>query len=391
MFSTNSDFSLCRTMVVDDSLLDRKIFCAILKRLGIHHITQCCSGHEALVALNEHIPDLIVLDIRLGDMNGLDLCQQIRAMPGLESTPIAMQSGLGDIDTIKEAFRRGAHDYFIKPLKEEEVAVRLQSMLLLRNEMKERIRHAQALSLLLRKILPEPIARELEEQGSVQSRWCDNAVLMILDFTAASRVALELEVKELIQHFNAQFDAFDEISDHYGITRIKTVGDEYQTVVGLFEQDSNMALRSLAAAFDMRWLVQQWMYMRRAQQRPCWNVRLSVHGGPTAWGVMGNTHLQFDLIGSTINEAHRICTAANDGAIWCSEGIAKPLHQQANFTPQGTTNLRNIGDFSLFEVSHLDHDIHTSLLEQIIPGHAAWHQAHLPQLLHHINQVGAEG
>ncbi|MDQ6979623.1 MAG: adenylate/guanylate cyclase domain-containing response regulator, partial [Mariprofundaceae bacterium] len=279
MFSANHDFSDCHTMVVEDSPLDRKIFCAILKRLGIHHITQCCSGHEALITLQDHIPDLMVLDIRLGDMNGLDLCEQIGGMPGLESTSIAMQSGLGDIDTIKEAFRRGAHDYFIKPLKEEEVAVRLQSMLLLRNEMKERIRHTQALSLLLRKILPEPIAQELEDEGAVQPRWCDDAVLMMLDFTAASRVALEMDVEELIQHFNAQFDAFDEISDHYGITRIKTVGDEYQAVAGLFAHDPHMAIRSLAAAFDMRWLVQQWMRRRSEQQRPCWNIRLSVHRG----------------------------------------------------------------------------------------------------------------
>jgi CheY-like chemotaxis protein len=386
MFSSNSDFSACRTMVVDDSLLDRKIVCASLKRLGIHHITQCCSGREALLTLEEHVPDLIILDIRLGDMSGLDLCQQIRAMPGLESTPIAMQSGLGDIETIKEAFQRGAHDYFIKPLKEEEVAVRLQSMLLLRNEMKERVRHAQELSLLLRKILPEQIARELEDKGSVQSRWCDDAVLMILDFTAASRVALELNVEELIQHFNAQFDAFDTISDHYGITRIKTVGDEYQTVAGLFDDDANIAIRSLAAAFDMRWLVQQWMHTRRAQQRPCWNVRLSVHRGPTAWGVMGNTHLQFDLIGSTINEAHRICTAANDGTIWCSEAIATALQTYASFDTQGATHLRNIGDFALFEVTQLSPDIHTSI-EAIIPGHAAWHQAHLPRLLERVVSV----
>jgi len=369
-------------MLVDDQKLDRMVFGSILRKLGIYQVIECGSGEQALSLLKaEPAPDLIILDIRLGDMDGLILCQRIRAMPGLESTPIAMQSSIQDVDTIRRAFEHGAHDYFIKPLRTEEVAIRLRSMLLLRHEMQERARQAQELSALLRRVLPNPIADELERTGEVQSRWCDEAVLMVLDFTGSSRVALEIPIEELIALFNAQFDAFDDISAHYGMTRVKTVGDEYQSVAGLFNDDADVVLRTTAAAFDMRWLVQAWMKKRQQHKLPCWDVHVAIHSGPVAWGIMGNTHFQFDLVGSSVNEVHRICSIAKAGEVCCSSLIQREIDNVTRCQEMGKVHLRNIGDFELFQVLSFNDACHETELDKMLSGHAIWRKQQLPALL----------
>jgi CheY-like chemotaxis protein len=385
--SVKADFSAYRTLVVDDQSLDRQVFCAILRKLGIQDIMQCESGQCALAILSDlnasnqdALPDLIILDVHLGDMNGLELCKKIRRLTHLKSVPIAMQSSESEVDIIRQAFANGAQDYFIKPLRPEEIGIRLQSMMLLREEMKASANKTQALSQLLRKIFPEPVANTLEETGELKPSSRDDTAMFILDFAGASKAAVDMHIEDLMTHINAQFDAFDIIADHYGITRIKTVGDEYQTVAGLFEEDPLMIERSVAAAFDIRCLIHSWMKHREAQNLPCWDVRMGLHRGAIAWGIFGRTHYQFDLIGSTFNETHRICTASTIGEIWASDSLAKSLGKYAVCISQGSKNLRNIGDFELFQIQSLADDAQQVWFKDVIPHHDLWRKDVLPML-----------
>jgi len=385
--ATKTDLSACRTMVVDDQSLDRQVFCAILSKLGIQDVLQFSSGQAALTALQEldaskhdEFPDLIILDVNLGDMNGLELCKQIKKIPHLASVAIAMQSSDSDVATIRDAFEGGAHDYFIKPLRPEEIGIRLQSMMLLRTEMKESADKSKALSGLLRKIFPVQVAKTLEEKGELKPSKRDDTAMLILDFSGASKAAVEMHIEDLIAHMSAQFDAFDAIANHYGISRIKTVGDEYQTVAGLFETDPLMIERTVAAAFDIRYLIHSWMHQRLAQNLPCWDVRLGIHRGAIAWGVFGNTHYQFDLIGSTFNETHRICTASSIGEIWTSKSITTCLGELAICISQGSKTLRNIGEFELFQIKELADRAHQTWFKDAILGHDTWRKETLPAL-----------
>jgi class 3 adenylate cyclase len=141
-----------------------------------------------------------------------------------------------------------------------------------------------------------------------------------------------------------------------------------------------MIERSVAAAFDIQYLIHRWMKHRKAQNLPCWDVRMGLHRGAIAWGIFGSIHYQFDLIGSTFNETHRICTASTIGEIWASDSFAKSLGKQAICISKGSKNLRNIGDFELFQIQKLADSAHQVWFQDVIPHHEAWRKDVLPTL-----------
>ena len=98
-----------------------KITSHILRNHGYDVLT-AGSGAEALKALTSFRPDLIFSDVRMPDMNGFDLVDNLKRNPATSSTPIIFFSAIDDYDARKVARTLGAADYLIKPFNEEEVS-----------------------------------------------------------------------------------------------------------------------------------------------------------------------------------------------------------------------------------------------------------------------------
>lgn len=118
-----------RIMVVDDVVENRVMLNNILQSVGVHTHT-CASGQEALQAIGQDRPDLLLLDLRMPQMDGLEVIKRLRAMKNGEDLPIVIVSA-SVLDTERvEAKRAGANDFIAKPILEEDlfsVIVRLLS------------------------------------------------------------------------------------------------------------------------------------------------------------------------------------------------------------------------------------------------------------------------
>jgi CheY-like chemotaxis protein len=108
-------------LVIDDEPAWRKITSHILRNHGYDVLT-AGSGAEALKALATFRPDLIFSDVRMPDMNGFDLVDNLKSNPATSSTPVIFFSAIDDYDARKMARTLGAVDYLIKPFNEEEVS-----------------------------------------------------------------------------------------------------------------------------------------------------------------------------------------------------------------------------------------------------------------------------
>lgn len=112
-------------LVVDDeeSILD-------FVEMGLTHegfrVVRAENGLEALEAFREHRPALIVLDLMLPDIDGLEVCRRIRQG---DSTPILMLTARGQLEDKIDGFEAGADDYLPKPFKFAELLVRVKALL----------------------------------------------------------------------------------------------------------------------------------------------------------------------------------------------------------------------------------------------------------------------
>ena len=104
-----------RILVVEDNDLNRKLFCDVLKANGFE-VEPVADGELALNAARAFAPDLVIMDIQLPNISGLDLIAALRQDSALRDTPVlavTAYAGKGDEDRIRDA---GASNYLAKPV-----------------------------------------------------------------------------------------------------------------------------------------------------------------------------------------------------------------------------------------------------------------------------------
>jgi len=115
-------------LVVDDDLDVLKVFKRDLMKEG-HQVVCASNAMDALQASTDHTPDLVLLDIGLPGIDGIELCRRLRSNPATASTPILFVTVHSDIESKIAAFDAGADDYLAKPFDLHELNLRVKVLL----------------------------------------------------------------------------------------------------------------------------------------------------------------------------------------------------------------------------------------------------------------------
>ncbi len=115
-------------LVVDDSRTYLVVLSQILKKQG-YKVETASNGKQALNSVQSTLPDLILLDIQMPEMDGYEVCQKLKADDKTRDIPIIFISGLNEIFDKLKAFNLGGVDYISKPFKKEDVLARVETHL----------------------------------------------------------------------------------------------------------------------------------------------------------------------------------------------------------------------------------------------------------------------
>lgn len=122
--------------VIDDNPINLNLLAHLLRERG-YQVRIATSGRRGIVAVRTSVPDLIMLDITMPEMNGYEVCQQLKADDQLRDIPVIFISALDDaLDKVK-AFEVGGVDYVTKPFQIEEVLARIENQLRISQLQKE--------------------------------------------------------------------------------------------------------------------------------------------------------------------------------------------------------------------------------------------------------------
>lgn len=127
--STPSEFDGCHILVVDDEPVNRLVLEGFLK-LKRYRITECGSGAEALKILDRE-PDvsLVLLDVMMPKMSGLEVCTKIREKYNAKELPVIFLTGKNQREDLEAGYRAGANDFLNKPIAKEELLLRVETHL----------------------------------------------------------------------------------------------------------------------------------------------------------------------------------------------------------------------------------------------------------------------
>lgn len=114
-------------LIVDDQLSAREVLRAVLEDKG-YHLVFASSGKEALSQAIKLIPDLVLLDVMMPDMDGFEVCRHMRADQRLVEVPIIMLTSLDDRDSRLRGLELGVDDFITKPFNSAELQARVQTI-----------------------------------------------------------------------------------------------------------------------------------------------------------------------------------------------------------------------------------------------------------------------
>jgi adenylate cyclase len=331
-----------RILIADDTPANVRMLETRLRHEG-YDVVVARDGEEALAAARATHPDLILLDIMMPKMDGIEVCRRLKSDPEFPFTPIIMVTALSDTKDIVSGFEAGGDDYLTKPVDHQALSARVRSMLrikTLHDTVQAQARDLAQWNTMLEERVASQLA-ELERVGRLKRFFSPQVAELIVRGGADDPLASHRREVTVVFIDLRGFTAFAETAEPEEVMRVlrdyhARMGEQvmaYQGTLERFTGDGMMiffndpvpvpnpverALRMTVAMRDiMDDLAAQWR--RRGFEL---HVGVGVAQGYATIGAIGfEGRLDYGAIGSVTNLASRLCAEAAPGQILVSQRV----------------------------------------------------------------------
>ncbi|MEG4108283.1 adenylate/guanylate cyclase domain-containing protein [Microcoleus sp. S13_C5] len=197
---------------------------------------------------------------------------------------------------------------------------------------------------LLLNILPAEIADRLMRTNESPAEHFEEATILFADIVGFTTISARIEPMQLVAGLNQIFSAFDQLTEKYGLEKIKTIGDAYMVVGGLPVSRSDHAEAIANMALDMH------AYMQDVQNifGESLQIRIGINTGPVIAGVIGIKKFIYDLWGDAVNIASRMESHGKPGYIQVTDATYLKLQNKYLLEPRGTIEVKGRGEMMTY-------------------------------------------
>jgi len=326
-------------LVVDDSAENLQVLNALLK--DDYRLKLAKSGAKGIEIAQQHPqPDLILLDVMMPEMDGFQVCENLKADPKTTAIPVIFLTALNEVADETNGFRKGGSDFITKPFNPDIVKARINTHLELQRARKKS-------NELLRILLPDAVVNDLIQHGSHKPQIKENVSILFCDFVGFTAISAQLSPEELIRELSEIFSAFDSICEENNTSRIKTIGDAYMAVAGIHTPASEHAEQLVSTALSFI----EFLGNRNSESSQQWQCRIGVHSGKVIAGIIGKTRFIYDVVGDDVNIAARVESAGSPMTVTISPVTHSLIGNRFHTTSAGIANLKGKGEMELFKVN----------------------------------------
>lgn len=370
-------------LLVDDDPQNLYLMSEVLELEG-YRVHQAASGTEALAIAQAELPQLILLDVMMPDMNGFEVCQQIRCNPLTATIPILFLTALEDDDSHLKSVEVMGDDYLTKPINVELVLKKIASILQLRQmrdavyqqqlvakaqeiqsiqddhrrQMMAAWKISETLAEKFYSFVPRQFLTRVAPRG-VESLQVGNAnesemTVMFCDIREFTAIAEMQTARDTFKWLNVFFENINQAVMNYSGFVDKYLGDAVLTV---FDRDTYHAVDALNAATQICQSLEEFNRDRHqfGLQHPI-RIGMGLHSGVGLIGTVGaNQRMDTTVVGDVVNTASRLenLTKVYQCSVINSETVIKQLPENHPFqfrwldcvTPRGKRVEINIYEF----------------------------------------------
>lgn len=277
------------------------------------------NGLDGLRWMEQHKPDLVVLDWMLPDMDGIEVLEVIRKQYSQSALPVLMLSALGkEVDRRVTGLKAGANDFMAKPYEVSELVARIQGHLAVKDAAEQAGQAEGVLAGYTSKLVREQMKLNPD---AVNRREIRDAVVMFADLRGFTQLSASLQTQSTVDLLDIFFDAMMEIASRYNGCVVDLAGDEMLVTFNIPDEDPNAIEHALGAAVEMQVHFNELREMW-AQAGISVGLGIGIHHGEVMLGNMGGRELRrYTVIGNAVNVAHRLVEIAGEGEIIISPEV----------------------------------------------------------------------
>jgi adenylate cyclase len=352
-----------RILIVDDNEANRDILEARLKAHG-YELLEAADGEEALAAVRQDHPDLILLDVMMPKLDGLEVCRRIKGDATLPFTPIILVTSKSDTRDVIAGLDAGADEYLTKPVDQAALVARVKSVLrikalhdqvqaqaadlaawnrTLEQRVAEQLGEIERVGRLKRFLSPQ-VAELVVSSGDdrmLESHRRDITVVFcdLRGFTAFSETAEPEEVMSILREYHAGLGA---LINKFEGTIERFNGDGVMVLFNDPLPCPDPSVRAVRMAVEMRGciagLTAQW---RKHGHELGFGMGIA-HGYATLGCVGFEGRFQYSVTGTVANLAARLCDQAKSGEILVDSKVHAAVEGMAELEPAGELALKGL-------------------------------------------------
>lgn len=332
-------------LVVDDDSLNRQLLVDCLGREGY----TCEQAENGLVALEKIAAsdfDVILLDIDMPEMNGIEVLRALKADIRLRHLPVVVISGSNEIDSALNCIEIGADDFLPKPFNPLLLRTRVNASLQRKHWHDQEQSYLQQIETeraksenLLLNILPSVIAERLKSSEETIADSFPEVSILFADIVGFTNLSTIVSPQEIVFLLNEIFSSFDQIARELGLEKIKTIGDCYMVAGGLPQPKPDHAAATAEMALAMLAVIQK----LNADYQTSLRLRIGINTGPVVAGVIGRSKFIYDLWGDAVNTASRMESHGKPDSIQVSAYTRELLKDHFKLESRGVIEVKGKG------------------------------------------------
>ena len=325
-------------LVVDDNSDLRTYVSGILRSSG-YQVQTACNGVEGFRVAQNRKPDLIVTDLMMPQLSGMDMICLLRKDELLKGTPIILLTAKTDEETRIYGTESGADAYLAKPFNDRELKAEVRNLLALKaNERRVAELNTYLTESVLKRFLPTALVNKAAKGELLLDLHPETRLITILfiDIVGYTQLAQTLRSQRVAELLNEYLEKMTRAVFDNGGTVDKFMGDAILAIFGAPEElkADEQVRRAIATARAMHHslslLNQRWLAQGRVGTNPSAPVqsRCGIHQGPAVVGMFGSfERSDYTAIGPSVNIAARLQQAAAPGCILVSAVVADYLKE----------------------------------------------------------------